>query len=59
MLRRLCITKLAHGDLALSEVMAAARHSSVAASVDYQQRQPLQAKKLNLLGMSIPDSITK
>ena len=55
-LRRLMITKMLNGGVMLSEVMATARHSSVAASNAYQQRSDVSSTvKLYSLGVHLPN----
>lgn len=54
-MRRLCITKMVNGGVGLSEIMATARHSSVAATLTYQKRtEKGTCVKLAALGMQIP-----
>lgn len=51
-LRRLAITKMASGGVLISELMATARHSSVAASITYMQRNGgSDVAKMNALGV--------
>jgi len=53
-LRRLAITRMATGGVQLTEIMATARHSSVAATTAYMGRNDAsQAKKLKALGYTI------
>jgi integrase len=54
-LRRLAITKMVCGGVSITEVMSAARHTSVSATTAYIQRnQSSNLTKLQALGIDVP-----
>lgn len=57
-LRRLAITKMARGGVQLTEIMATARHSSIAASAAYMGRtDKSQVTKLKALGVNMDGAL--
>jgi len=56
-LRRMAITKMATGGVSVQEIMATARHTSVAAAVTYMSRtDDSNAKKIKALGINLPST---
>jgi len=59
-LRRLAITKMARGGVQLTEIMATARHSSIAASAAYMERtDKSQVTKLKALSVNMDGALTR